>query len=261
SFNVDQYCTGTGSLSYSATGLSGRGLDISSIGVITGIPNSAAVSASPFQVVVTATDSMMRSTNALFTANVGAPSGPDWYIPLNANQQVIIDCVAMGSKPGDTVTFEGGVRLAQTVVRWCEGAPGAPIVVRNDPTSTVPLVLSRSGGTGNFVMRWDNNQYTTLDGTGKYVGAPARVCEDTDGNVAKCGIQFRPNSDNTQPSSYFKINGVARHMTIRGVGCDVRWQSDFTNTRGICFHLHDNAKVLPAGVTQADVMNGAAGTS
>lgn len=261
SFDVSAYCSGDGSLSYSATGLSGRGLAISSIGVISGMPNSTAVSASPFQIVVTATDSMMRATQALFTANVVASSGTDWYIPFNANQQVIIDCEAMGIKPGDTVTFQGGIRLAQTVVRWCEGAPGAHIVVRNDPTSTVPLVLSRSGGTGNFVMRWDNNQYTTLDGTGKYVGAPAGVCGDTDGNVAKCGIQFRPSSENTQPSSYFKINGVARHMTIRGVACDVRWQSDFQNTRGICFHLHDNSKVLPPGVSQADVMNGAAGTA
>lgn len=260
SFDVDQYCTGTGSLSYSATGLSGRGLDISSIGVITGIPNSAAVSASPFQVVVTATDSMMRSTNALFTAAVTAATGADHFIPLDNSQNIVIDCAADGIMPGDTVTFQAGVRLVRHTIRNCVGTADAPIVFRNDPTANQPVVFSRMGRTGDFIVRWDNNAYTVLDGTAKYVGAPSGVCGD-DGNMARCGIQYRPSAENTQPSSFFKINGTARHMTLRGIGCDVMWQSIYSNTRAICFQLHDNSKFLPSGITQRDVMLGAPGTS
>src|SRR5690606_11109338 len=186
--------------------------------------------------------------------------GTDHRIPVDNSQNVVIDCPAMGIVPGDTVTFEGGVRLRRHTIRLCNGTEGAPILFRNDLTDDEPAVFSRAGGTNDFIVRLDNSSNVIFDGTAKYDGASAGVCGETDGDIDKCGIQYWPSAENTQPSSFFKINGTARNITIRGVGCDVMWGTTYNYTRAICFQMHDNAKLLPDGIDQVDVMNGEPGT-
>jgi hypothetical protein len=104
--------------------------------------------------------------------------------------------------PGDTVTMQAGTR-GPIVMRNCVGTAAKPILVRNDPAANGPVIIERTGGTGGFVWQYRDNHYTIVDGTQKWVGAPAGTCGLSD--VRNCGIVFQNGGDNTHHSGFFRI--------------------------------------------------------
>jgi hypothetical protein len=131
------------------------------------------------------------------------------------------DCSKVG--PGDTVTLPSGVRGNLTIEN-CTGASGKPIVIRNDSRGTSPTQIRRSSGSGGgFVLYCFNCIWTTIDGSSKWVGAPAGKTY---------GIKVSMTGGGS-PTALVKIGGVSRFVTIRNVEVDGGWPSVATDGIGI----------------------------
>lgn len=274
SYDVGALCSdpNSGTIEYSASGLTSTGLSInSSTGIISGTPTSAAASASPIAVTVTVDDNDDGSNDYSFTLNITAASGST-CITINASSSQQ-DVNASSCSPGDTILldFNGTSHTGKLVIRNIAGTSSSPVQIVNDTADATPATFSRASGSGNFLFVITNSEHFVLDGTGKYSGAPSGTCGDDadldEPDIDKCGI-FLTVTGAASPSSFLMITGTSHNFEVKGIACDGRKDdatsvtpSGFFNSGGICFQVNDHTLLLPQGITQLDVMNGVAGTS
>ena len=231
----------TGATSYSASGLP-AGLSVNaSTGLISGTPSAAGTSS----VTATATNAS-GSTPTSFSITVASSSG-DTFTIAAANTQAVWDCNSNtgwgGGRPGpgDTIVLGAGTHAAFRDFRNCNGSAAARITIRNDTSAGSQAVIQKTGTSdGGWPFALRNSSYITIDGTGKWVGAPSEGCgvnQTTLADERTCGIKIT-RSGSGQPNAYFKIKGSFNNVTIRGVEIDGNRTGP--DTGGIGFSLHDN---------------------
>lgn len=215
-------------LTFSATGLSGRGLSIdTSSGVISGTPNATAVSQSPFNVVVTGKDDEDAEGQVTFSMTVSAPPQTGDVFTI-ASGTGTFNCGSQGVGPGDIVQLASGTRTTKLVINNCTGSAASPIVIRNDPSAGSRTTFRKSNGSsGSFMLVLDNMQNVVLDGTQKWSGAPAGTCGISQSaafptkGTTQCGIRFETDGNEPGPSAFIKIGGTTtKNVTIKGVEVD-----------------------------------------
>lgn len=179
------------------------------------------------------------TTVAMLLMLMSAPPVNAADYPISAGTSSV-DCDSHGGgvSPGDSITLASGKR-GDITFRNCRGTASSPIVIRNDVNGTGPTIIEKtSESSGGFVFRCNNCEHVTIDGTGKWTGAPAGRCGVRDGveGRTQCGIIVRRIS-NAKPSVYVMHDGDSTRFTVRGVEIDGRAASG--GGGGIGFHLRD----------------------
>jgi hypothetical protein len=161
--------------------------------------------------------------SAISLGGADVADAKDQVIPRN---QEIVDCGALGVGPGDTITLEGPTR-GNITIRDCYGESGSRIKIQNDSTRNTPLVIEAEGDGGFRGIECVNCEFVTIDGTGKWVGAPSGVCgissSDREEGRTQCGIQIVRASGN--PNTLIRFRGSSKNFTLRGIEIDGRDQS------------------------------------
>lgn len=234
-------------ISYSATGLSGRGLSISSTtGAITGTPNATAVSASPFTVQVTATDNGGAQGQVSFQFSISSSSSDNFTVGTGA--AATFDCNAQGVGPGDTITLAGGVHATARLFRNCFGSASSYITIRNDTTSGSRTTIRVPNGRPRHGLALENIEYVKVTGLGGWSGQTGRcgidddrVTERTDG----CGI-YIDGVTNGGAQSMILVQGLSRFVTLEGIEYASDWSgpgdSNYTVTTGISIKEADRCR-------------------
>ncbi len=257
-------------LTFAASGLSGRGLAMSSACAITGTPNATAVSASPFNVTVTATDDEGAEAVAVFQITVIAAASGDIFTIPTASGSRIYNCAASGGAagatwasirtsgsgttpgPGDIVQLQGGTHSGNNAVltfRNCAGTASSPITIRNRPTDSQPATVSRTGGSsGGFIFGCDTCNNVRIDGSLKYSGAPAGVLGIDPTTKAEgrtqAGIIVTRSGGAARPSQYLRLYGLTATtggVLVQGVTVDGVNHAG-SGGGGICFSMNDHAQ-------------------
>jgi hypothetical protein len=131
-------------------------------------------------------------------------------------------------KPGDTVTIASGTR-GPLKITDCGASASNPIVIRNDPRGTAPVVIRRaSGSSGGFVFACTSCIGVVIDGSYKWQGAPAGTTY---------GIKVTMTGGGS-PSSFLKIDGFSRFVTLRYLEIDGAWPEIAQNGIGISINDH-----------------------
>lgn len=132
------------------------------------------------------------------------------------------------AKPGDTVTIAAGSR-GPLAIKNCTGSSSSRITIRNDVGGSGPVVIQKSDGASDgFVFQCLNCRYTTIDGTGKWSGAPSG---------RTYGIKVTQTGSGS-PTAFVKVLGTSSFVTIRGVEVDGKWPSLASNGIGIDVNDH-----------------------
>lgn len=255
-FSLDVSTNFTGETSYTATGIPGAGgLSFSTVtGILSGTPDADDVSASPFNVIFCGVN-VDGSTCDTAQITISAPpsSGDTFTIPTSASARTFNCASTTGanganwSTLGGTGTPQGGdvIVLAagthrEIQFRNCDGASlSSPITIRNNTAGGGPAVIS-TVGTPGFGL--ENSTFITVDGTGKWSGAPAGICgytatTQTEGTT-QCGIVIE-SADTSNPTHYFRLDGqVTRGITVKGVEIDGTGATG--GGSGIGFSLNDH---------------------
>lgn len=139
--------------------------------------------------------------------------------------------------PGDTVTLEAGVRGPLRIL-GLKGAPGDPIVIRNDTGAGSPVTIRNpTPQSGGLIFNCIDCIHVVIDGTGKWDGAPANAyCGAPDGTDG-CGIRVKSTVTGDNPSVYFMISGLSSDFVVRGV--EVNGNFPAISTGGIGMRLGD----------------------
>jgi hypothetical protein len=141
-----------------------------------------------------------------------------------------VDCNANGIEPGDTITLDAGSR-GPLKIRGCTGTAANPIVIRNDTTGNGPTVIRRtSPKSGDFVFVCIDCIHVTIDGSGKWSGAPGGTTY---------GIKVTTEAKGDSPSTFLMMAGRSSNFTIRNVEIDGRWPDLSVN--GIGIQVNDNS--------------------
>ena len=141
-------------------------------------------------------------------------------------QMASFDCSK--ASPGDTLTIVSGTR-GPLKVNNCNGSDSKRITIRNDARGNGPAIIRRdSGGGGGFIFACSNCVGVTIDGSQKWQGAP---------NGRTYGIQITLTGGGG-PSAFFKVDGVSRFLTIRGVEVDGAWPRLANGGIGISVNDH-----------------------
>jgi hypothetical protein len=165
---------------------------------------------------------LLASAELLGVAPVAGAA--DHFVPTSTSK---FDCSRV--QPGDMVTLASGIREKLTIQN-CTGNSATAIVIRNDPRGTSPTQIRRSsGGAGGFIFHCVSCVWTTIDGSYKWVGAPAGETY---------GIQVSMTGGGS-PTAFVRIAGVSRFVTIRNVEVDGAWPSIATD--GIGISINDQA--------------------
>lgn len=204
-------------MTFSATaGLSGHGLSISSAGLITGTPNSQAVTDSPFNVTIKADDVVDGFITDTFTMTVSALPGD--LLSISAGT-ASVDCSTFESggpvDGGDILQFAVGSR-GRIAFTKCHGTAAAPIVIRNH--SSGQTIVTASSGTAPLIEFTDSD-YFTLDGS-TWSGKPAGECGvSVSGGVrsrgtTQCGLKFEQ-TGTAAAQHLMRFAGRTAHFTIQ----------------------------------------------
>ncbi len=137
---------------------------------------------------------------------------------------VKVDCATYGGgvKPGDRIILMGPSRGPISISN-CSGTVSSPITVTNDSNAAGPLVVKHtSGGT---MASCTDCEHVIIDGTGKWVGAPAGTCgANVDANKGgwvfgktQCGIVLQCM---TGAAKGLHLDGSTKHITVKGVEID-----------------------------------------
>jgi len=187
----------------------------------------------------------------------GAPPAPTGSDHLIATGTTSFDCNANGVEPGDTVTLDGTARGPISFSN-CYGDSGADITIRNDTTESGPLVITIASNSSGINLT--GGQYYTIDGTGKWSGAPAGSCGVTvSGNnwtlgKTQCGIQIVWSSGDVA-AGFLRLNGYNSDFTIKGVEIDGTGMAAYPSG-GIGIQLNDHNIKLAAnpGVWREEIL-------
>lgn len=207
------------SLSFSQSGLpASGGLSMSSAGVFSGTPNAADVSASPFNVTVTASDgSATVSDTFQMTVTAAAGGGDTFNIGTSTSS---FNCQSQGVEGGDTIVLAAGTHVPLTISN-CTGTASSRITIRNDTSGGGPAIFSSSSSAAK--LTFDTFEYVTIDGTGKWSGAPSGSCGINSSTHAEsettCGIQAT-RTGSTHPTFYVGFKGKQKNVTMKGVEID-----------------------------------------
>jgi hypothetical protein len=132
--------------------------------------------------------------------------------------------------PGDTIVLAGGNRGPITLANLT-GTAANPIVIRNDATASGPTVIRRTApASGGFVFLCNSCVHVKIDGSAKWVGAPAGITY---------GIRITTIATGDAPSTFLMMAGLSSNFTIRNVEIDGRWPD--LSVDGIGIQLNDHA--------------------
>lgn len=134
-------------------------------------------------------------------------------------------------KAGDTLTLESGQRGPLKITN-CKGTKSNPIVVRNDPDGSGPVVIRRTSGNGGFIIDCTDCVGVDIDGSYKWRGAPGGKTY---------GIQLTVTGGGG-PSAFLRISGTSQFVTIRNVEIDGAWPRIANNGSGI--RINDNRATI-----------------
>jgi hypothetical protein len=156
--------------------------------------------------------------------------------------------------PGDIVSLQAGTRDRLTI-NQLRGTSEKPIIIRNEPTATQPVIFRRaSGNRGGFVFACNTCIHVVIDGTGKWSGAdPDAYCGAPAGTTG-CGIKITAGDAGDEPNAYLRIGGLSSHVTVRGVEVDGRWPDLARGWVGVKL---DDVKLKPAnypGMWREDIL-------
>ena len=125
--------------------------------------------------------------------------------------------------PGDVLTLPSGTR-GELTIRNCKATAANPIVVRNDPRGNGPTIIRRSGGSsGGFLFSCNTCIGVVIDGSYKWQGAPSGKTY---------GIQITMTGGGA-PTSFMKIGGLSRFVTVRNVEIDGKWPAIAKSGAGV----------------------------
>jgi hypothetical protein len=225
----------TGELSYTATGLPGAGgLSFNAAtGEFTGVPDADDVTASPFNVEVCAWTALAGgglSTCDTAQFTVSAVPGDTFLLAdvmTSSGDPRVVNCATEGVGPGDTIVIPGGITLNQKIsFNNCVGTENARITIRNDTTDNEAAIYSKtdSDASPTYMWRFNNNEYVTVTGCGKYSGAPAGtlgVDETTrELNRVSAGIILREVGAAVDPQNFIFVTALSRRMTFECIEID-----------------------------------------
>jgi hypothetical protein len=169
---------------------------------------------------------------------VGEVIAADHLIPASTST---VDCGTLngGIRPGDSVTLASGNR-GPLIVRNCKGTSSNQILVRNDVTGSGPTVIRRTtAASGGWVFICQDCENVTIDGTGKWRGAPSGAYCGAPNGRNGCGIKVTSNVAGDSPSAYLKLNGISTRVTVRGVEIDGRTSE--LGTEGVGIDQNDHS--------------------
>lgn len=172
----------------------------------------------------------------MFVLGVASDANAATHTVSESTQNV--DCRSMGIIQGDIVILKGPERTSITFEN-CYGTASNPIVIKNDTNAPGPLLVKQSGD--GFGSRCINCEHVTIDGSGKWKGAPPGLCGASNSGgewrlgTSQCGIVFRCVSGT--PHSGLRIGGSSKHVTIKGVEIDGNVP---TCNRGIGLSINDH---------------------
>jgi hypothetical protein len=150
-----------------------------------------------------------------------------------------VDCktLAGGVRAGDTITMAGGNRGGISF-RNCVGTPNNRIVIRNDTSAGSRTTIQ---GKETFVFECTNCEWVTIDGTGKWAGAPSGKCGYPDGRT-QCGIKIECSNDGT--NTWLRLNGSTKNVTVQGVEVDGGFPNCDSTPPGIGIGVNDHTYKL-----------------
>ena len=171
---------------------------------------------------------------AIMMSGFGANAlASDHYV---TGQTSTFDCSAVS--PGDTVTLAAGTR-GPLVIKNCRGTATQRIRIRNDAGGTGPVVIRRtSGNAGGFIFSCVDCIQVNIDGSAKWVGAPASETRGIKITMAGGGA----------PSAFMKVAGLSRFMTIRYIEIDGTWPSIANDGIGMSVNDHNMNTVDNPGI-------------
>ena len=146
-----------------------------------------------------------------------------------------VDCRANDVEPGDTITLEGGNRGTITFNN-CIGTASNRIVIRNDTAAGSRTTIQ---GTGKFGFDCAGCEWVTIDGTGKWLGAPAGECGYPNGRN-QCGIKIQCSDDGSDAIIWLRLSGSSKNVTIQGVEVDGGFPNCDPKTPGIGISVNDH---------------------
>lgn len=139
--------------------------------------------------------------------------------------------------PGDTVTLEAGVR-GPLKIKSLKGTADLPILIQNDPRASSPVTLRNpTAERGGFLLDCYDCIHVVLDGTKKWVGAPAGAYCGAPNGTDGCGIRILSTAVGDAPTIYLRFAGYSSDFTVRGVEIDGNWPS--TSVDGIGIRIGD----------------------
>lgn len=128
-----------------------------------------------------------------------------------------------GVRPGDTVTLEAGVR-GPLRIRDLHGTADRPIVIKNDTSANTKVTIRNpTAQRGGLVFNCNSCTHVILDGTGKWVGAPADAYCGAPNGTTGCGIKVTSTVVGDSPSIYLMFGGLSSNFTVKGVEVDGNW--------------------------------------
>lgn len=246
-FDVSAYFSDPDPITYSATGLTSTGLSMSTAGLLSGTPNATAVSSSPLNVVVSATDND-GTTQASFAITVSNVPGDTFNISAGSGDVTFNCATQSGCGPGDTIVLAGGTHSSRQITfRNLIGTETSPITIRND-TAAGSRTRIVSTGTKRAGIWCINCDHVVIDGLGGWSGQAGRcgvvdnpngvqdgtetaVDEHTDG----CGIFIDGTSGAAQDGILFQE--LRRNITVQGVEIAGDWSgpgdSSYNEAHGV----------------------------
>jgi len=156
-----------------------------------------------------------------------------------------VNCNALGVSPGDHIILNAGTR-GNIKFSNCSGAPGKYINITNDTSGNGPTVIQSSAS--EFIFDCENCEYVTIDGTGKWSGAPAGSCGVTVSGGpwtlgrTQCGIKIEYRSGD--PSNYIRLRGSSKNVTVKGVEIDGGFPNGDSRAPGVGIGLNDHQYLL-----------------
>jgi hypothetical protein len=195
---------------------------------------------------------LKRSLLLIFFFTAASPSLAATFLIAPGTSS--FDCQYQEVAAGDVIIIAGGER-GPLQIRNCTGRSGNHIIIRNDPSSTSPVIIRRvNGSSSGFLFTISNSRYITVDGTGGWVGMPAGAYCGAPAGRNGCGIVMKTIVAGDQPTAYYKIHGLnMRDQIHRGFLVDGTVSYGSGTQIGVDFNDHSINSSTNPGVWRENV--------